>query len=80
MNAAEISILPKWADIFDPCKGEDVPADLIGAKIVAIGAPTGMKEKSEGGGLAIEYIPASTKKKKLILLDFDECGMWLRRD
>lgn len=68
MNASEIRILPTFGDIFDSSRGDGVPDDLIGAKIVAIGAPSGMKEQPEGGGLAIKYIPAQSQREKIIIL------------
>lgn len=74
----EISILPKWADIFDSSHGEDIPPDLIGATIVRIGVPLEESEKLDGGGLAIEYTPANSREKKLILLAFSDCGMWTK--
>lgn len=74
---SKFSILPKWPDWFDPSRGDDVPAELIGAKIITIGSPIGMKEKPEGGGLIIEYVPAHSDQKKVLILGFNELGMWV---
>ena len=69
------AISGRWANIFQSDRGELVPPDLIGAKIIAIGMPVGGKSV-EGGGLAIEYRPADSKKSKRITLAFNDCGMW----
>ena len=69
-------IVPKWSDIFDVERSEAVPNDLIGATIYAIGTPS-PNNTLEGGGLAIEYIPACSSERKRLTLAFNELGMWV---
>ncbi len=54
---------------------EPVPADLIGAEIVAFGAPS--DRTLEGGGLSIVYIPKESAKPKRLDFSFTELGMWI---
>jgi len=70
----------RFGDIFKPERGELVPSDLIGATILAIGAPTGEEEKPEGGGLLIDYAVAGNGERKRIILAFNELGMWIEKN
>jgi hypothetical protein len=55
---------------------DDIPADLIGASIVSLGAPDPC-EAFEGGGLIIDYRPAGSSVVKRLALEFNEGGMWI---
>jgi hypothetical protein len=59
--------VPKWA--------EDVPRDLVGAKIVKFGAAPRIL-RIEGVGLVIDYIPDGDAETRQIVLAFSENGMW----
>ena len=65
--------LPNW---FDPNKGKDIPSDLIGATVVAVGT---IDEKIEGGGLVLDYRPRDTEPVCRLVLAFNELGMWIHR-
>ena len=72
----EIKVSTKWPDYLHPLAGPDVPPDLIGSEILAIGEPIS-DVRFEGGGLAIEYRPANSSEKKMIVLEFTEVAMWV---
>jgi hypothetical protein len=68
-----LEVMPFLPDLFK--KGEPVPADLIGAKIVAFGsAPRGAG--IEGGGLIVDYVPLGTEDISRVVFSFTEVGMW----
>jgi hypothetical protein len=71
-----LTISTKFADYFNPTGGVDVPRDLIGAKIIAIGAPLN-NENIESVGLIIDYKPLGESFCKRLVLGFNECGMWI---
>ncbi len=74
--SAESDIIPKWPNLFDPHRGENVPPDLIGATILAIGTLDGpRKDRPEGGGLVIDYRPKNATKRRRVTLAFTELGM-----
>ena len=50
---------------------------LVGSTIVAIGAPVGPKRALEGGGLGIEYRRPGSDRTELLLLAFNELGIWV---
>jgi hypothetical protein len=70
------AIIPRWPDRFRPNSGKEVPADLIGAVIVAIGTS---EELIEGGGLLIDYQPRDSAQVRRLVLAFTETGMWVMR-
>lgn len=55
---------------------EKFPTDIVGARILAIGSPT-ESQHYEGGGLVIEYTPASSLNTMRIVLEFTEIGMYI---
>jgi hypothetical protein len=68
--------LPKLPDSFYPENGDDVPRQLIGAKIVFWGT-IAEPMAADGGGLVIEFIPEGGTTKKRIVFAFNERGMWI---
>ena len=77
-NHMQTAPTPKCGDYFDPKKGDDLPPDLFGATIVRIGSPVS-ERVIEGGGLAIEYTPNGSNERKLLVLEFNELGMWVSK-
>jgi hypothetical protein len=73
MTAVTGRVIPKWPNFFDADRGEDIPTELIGATIAAIGTT---RERVEGGGLVIDYKPCGSAKVKRLVLAFNEVGMW----
>ena len=76
IDLSKAKIHSRLADRLHPERGDPVPADLIGAKIVAIGciAPP---DAVEGGGLAIEYCQPGSKTPRRVVFGFNELGMWV---
>jgi hypothetical protein len=74
------AVIPRWPDFFDHQRGERVPVDLIGATIVAIGTTDVYgRDRPEGGGLVIDYMPRAGSDVRRIVLAFTEVGMWRHR-
>ena len=73
---SRIEILPRLADRLHPERGDPIPNDLIGAKIVAIGC-LASPDAVEGGGLAIDYRKPGSEKVNRIVFGFNELGMWV---
>jgi len=62
-----------------PYSAENVdtfPPDIVGAKIVCLGAAP-RECDVEGGGLIIDYIPQGENESKRLVLAFNELGMWI---
>ena len=76
IDLSKAKIHSRLADRLHPEHGDPVPADLIGAKIVAIGciAPP---DAVEGGGLAIDYCQPGSEKPQRVVFAFNELGMWV---
>lgn len=72
-NASVIPRLPDWRD--SERRGEPLPPDLVGARIVRFGAAP-KRFDLEGGGLIIDYIPKGRRGAKRLVLAFNELGMW----
>ena len=66
------AFLPDW----NGRKDDPVPSDLIGAQIIAFGMPED-RDRLEGGGLLIVYIPKGHSEPKRMDFEFTELGMWL---
>jgi hypothetical protein len=69
-----IPAMPVWSKRYS---GVPVPADLIGATIVQIGTIPHDGPLVEGGGLVIDFIRYSEKETRRIVLEFNECAMWV---
>lgn len=75
-SLADIEILARLPNYFDPSRGGEIPSDLIGATILCIGAPA--EDLSlEGGGLVVDYLPAGSKDRRRIIFAFNGNGMWV---
>jgi hypothetical protein len=76
IDLAKVKILPRLADRLDPERGDPIPDDLIGAKILAMGciAPP---DAVEGGGLAIDYCKPGNENTRRVVFAFNELGMWV---
>lgn len=72
---AEVDVLPSLPDRSIARPPEDMPNDLIGAKIIRIGTPA--KRGVEGGGLVIDYVTEDSTSSKRIVFAFNERGMWI---
>jgi hypothetical protein len=74
---AEFEIVPRLPNRRDPAnEGAQVPADLIGARIVNIGSA--MPEADiEGGGLILDYVPKGEPATKRIVFGFNDVGLWV---
>ena len=70
------ALIPRLPDSFNSNRGAEVPPDLVGATIVAIGT-TG--ERIEGGGLALDYRPEKKQQICRLILAFNELGMWIHQ-
>ena len=62
------AILPFLPYLFR--EGDDVPTDLIGAKIVRVGTIT-------NGELVIDYCPEKTSSVRRLCLGFGDAGIWI---
>jgi hypothetical protein len=56
--------------------GEPIPSELIGSKLLAIGAPARWVGK-DYLAVAIEYLPEGLSQSKHLLLAFHSEGMWI---
>lgn len=75
-NLGTEKLLAKLPNYFHPDEGFDVPADIIGSRIVSFG--TFAEDRLiDGGGLVIEYVPSGSRATKRIVLAFGETGMWI---
>jgi hypothetical protein len=72
-NTDEINNL-KLPDIYHPERSDSLPADMIGATILRIGAAP-REWDIEGGGLVIDY--AHGKDTRRVVLANTELGMWV---
>jgi hypothetical protein len=54
--------------------GDELPRDILGAKIVAIGT-TGSDRES--GDFVLEYIPQGQSSSRRLTILFNERGMWI---
>ena len=74
---APIEILPYLPSYFGRGEEEDAAKlqDLVGATIVRIGTPA--KLDLDGGGLAIEYRRVGDEVNRVLLMGFNEIGMWI---
>src|SRR5436190_7275879 len=69
-------IIPRWPNFFDHLRGELVPIDLMGATIVAIRTTDVYgRDRPEGGGLVIDYMPRAGSDVRRIVLAFTEAGI-----
>lgn len=73
---SDLEVLPFLPNIFELYRGGPIPPDLIGATIVRFGRPP-MSRDFEGGGLIIDYLPALGGEVKRLVLEMNECGMWI---
>lgn len=69
---ARAGVLPVWPFVYGQPTGP-IPDDLVGAIIVAVGMPD-LTDRPEGGGLVIDYKPATGSVKRIVL-GFNEAGM-----
>ena len=78
-NMDNVRVVPELpAGHHSPSGGRDAFERLVGATIVAFGAPA--EGVFEGGGLVIDYrLPGSEATERLVL-DFSELGMWIEYD
>lgn len=73
---ASAEVLARLPDFFHRERGDQIPSDLIGAKVIHFGAaPSGCD--LEGGGLIIDYIPDNSSYTHRLVLAFNELGMWV---
>jgi hypothetical protein len=73
-NTNDINNL-KLPDVYHPERSDSLPADMIGATILRIGAaPRGWN--IEGGGLVIEYAPHGQDMRRVVFSN-TELGMWV---
>jgi len=72
-NLEITSLLP---DTESPEFGEPVPSILIGAKILALGAPAHWAGK-DYAALAIEFQPEGSNQRKRMVLGFRDGRMWV---
>ena len=76
LKASDRAIIPRWPNAFDSQRGSQIPDDLVGATIVAIGTTS---ERVEGGGLVLDYQPKNKKRVFRLILAFNELAMWIHR-
>src|SRR5437763_7986972 len=70
------AVIPRWPNFFDHRRGELVPVDLTGATIVAIRTTDVYgRDRPEGGGLVIDYMPRGASDVRRIVLAFTEAGI-----
>lgn len=55
-------------------RGDELPADLLGAAIVKLGTTDCDRESGE---FVIEYIPKGARRSRTLVLLFNERGMWI---
>lgn len=68
------AVIRRLPDSRDPEDGDELPVDLLGARILDIG--TGHID-AEGGGLIIDYAPIGCTEPRRLVLAFNELGMWV---
>ena len=73
--ARDRAVIAKLPDFFRPHEGKDIPEGIVGATVLAFGTTD---ERVEGGGLVIDYRPATGEPRRLVLA-FTETGMWVHR-
>ena len=73
---SDVEIIPVLPASFGPERGKPLPAGIVGAKIVRIGTISN-DSRVEGGGLAIDYVPAGDDIAQRVVLGFNELGMWM---
>lgn len=71
----QIEIEPRLPTMYGPDRGEQMPSDLIGAKIIKIGALSDARHV-EGGGLAIDYVTNCGLTQRVIFASND-LALWL---
>lgn len=69
-------IIERMPCIFRSDEHRPFPADMAGAKLIAIGTVED-RRAVEGGGLLIDYQPVGSTDVKRIVLAFTEEAMWL---
>ena len=73
---ASISIVQLLPNSRDATDGDQLPRQLIGARIVNFG--TGHVDV-EGGGLIIDYVPAEAASRvERVVFAFNGHGMWIK--
>ena len=75
-QADNSEIISRWPSVFNLDESDSIPAELIGAKILAIGTT---EEDIEGGGLVIEFLPNGVSHCVRLTLAFTELGMCVWR-
>jgi hypothetical protein len=78
MGAKKRCLLPvenRMPTIFKNREPAEVPAGIIGSRIIAFGTTPG--SETEGGGLVIDYMAAGEVMARRATLGFNELGMWI---
>jgi hypothetical protein len=76
IDLSRVEILPNLPAIFGPERGHPLPAGLKGSTVLNIGMAASEADVS-GGGLVIDYSRPGSKKKRRVVLAFNELGMWV---
>jgi hypothetical protein len=72
----KLQIVPKLPSCTGIASADDIPAGLIGATILDIGTLEDQR-KIPGGGLIIDFRPASSVEPQRVVLGNSELGMWI---
>jgi hypothetical protein len=73
----ELEVVPRLPHRRDPVgEGAEIPADLIGARIINIGAAP-PEADIEGGGLILDYIPHGGSTTKRVVFGFNDAALWV---
>ena len=76
IDLAKVGVVPELPDHFGPGRGDAIPADIVGAEILQLGAVS-ERRAVEGGGLVIDYRPAGATVERRVVFAFNELGMWV---
>ena len=68
-------VATRMPTIFEDREPVDIPAGIIGSRILAFGTIPG--SETEGGGLVIDYVPKDEARARRVTLGFNEAGMWI---
>jgi hypothetical protein len=74
-DPATSPIVPKLPDYFSAERGDPVPDNLVGARILRFG--TFEQSSVEGRGLVIDYRPDGGTATHRAVFAFNELGMWV---
>lgn len=77
IDFANLQLIGKLPDYFNPENGEPIPNDIIGSTIVGFGTAN-LRHSVSGGGLIVDYRPKYEAQAKRVVLAFSDAGMSIK--